>query len=70
MSRDKLSHHQALELKSLLHENAEIFALDDLELPVECTGIVHHFIDIGGNRPIRQQHHCTANTRRKIIIKR
>ena len=65
ISPNKLSPDQMQELKSLLHDCSDVFALTDQELG--CTGIVHHSIDTGEHRPIKQQPYRTAIVRRDTI---
>ena len=65
ISANKPSPDQMSKLRGLLHEFAAVFALNDQELG--CTGIVHHSIDTGEHRPIKQQPYRTAITRRDTI---
>ena len=60
---DKLK--QLLGLEGLLHEYSDVFALTDQELG--CTNIVHHSIDTGDHRPIKQQPYRTAIAQRDTI---
>ena len=62
ISPGKLSPDQMQELKSLLHDCSDVFALTDQEMG--CTGIVRHSIDTG---PIKPQPYRTAIVRRDTI---
>ena len=65
ISPGKLSLDQMQELRSLLHDYSDVFALTDQELG--CTGIVRHSVDTGEHRPIKQQPYRTAIVRRDTI---
>ena len=61
----KLSSPQVAELKALLQEYSDVFALDDSELG--CTDIVCHSINTGDHCPIWQQPYRTPIARRDAI---
>ena len=50
---DKLPADLMIELQCLLREYSDVFAPTDQELG--CTSFVHHSIDTGEHRPIRQR---------------
>ena len=60
-----LDEHQLSELKSLIAEYRDIFALKPEELG--RTGLVKHRIDTGDNPPIRQRPYRVSESRRGII---
>ena len=51
------------QLKELILEFNDVFALDDTELG--CTTLVEHAIDTGDHAPIRQQPYHTPVVRRQ-----
>ena len=65
ISANKLNRGQMWELRDMLHEYSDIFALTDQELG--CTSIVRHSIDTGEHRPIKRQPYRTPITRRDTI---
>lgn len=62
---DELENAELEELKALVTEFADVFALNDQELG--CTTLTKHSIDTGDKRPIRQQPYRTPVIRRKKI---
>ena len=60
-----LDEHQLSELKSLIAEYRDIFALKPEELG--RTGLVKHHIDTGDNPPIRQRPYRVSESQRGII---
>ena len=50
---EKLTPEESDQLKALILEFSDVFALDDSELG--CTNMVQHQIDMGEHTPIRQQ---------------
>ena len=63
----KLTFAEMTELKGLLKESTDVFALSDSELG--CTDIVQHSIDTGNHAPIKQQPYRTPIVRRDQIKK-
>ena len=61
----KLSPEENGQLKSLITEFSDVFALDDTELG--CTNLVEHRIDTGAHAPIRQQSYHTPAVRRQMM---
>ena len=59
----KLSPKQNDQLKNLILEFHDVFALTDVELG--CTDLVEHQIDTGNQAPICQQPYCTPVIRRQ-----
>ena len=57
----KLNTEELNELKSLLREFTDVFALDNLELG--CTSIIRHAIDTGDSKSIKQQPYRTPLVR-------
>ena len=53
------------QLKELVRDSADVFALDDSELG--CTDLVRHVIDTGDHSPIRQPPHRTPMVYRDKI---
>lgn len=53
LSTDKLSSEEVVQLRDVLSEFADVFALDDSELG--CIDTVRHSIDTCGHPPIKQQ---------------
>ena len=53
LSTDKLSSEEVVQLRDVLSEFADVFALDDSELG--CVDTVKHSIDTCGHPPIKQQ---------------
>ena len=47
-----LDNNEMKQLKELLHESGDVFALDDSEL--ECTDLVCHVTDTSDHSPLRQ----------------
>ena len=64
---EKLSAEENEQLKALLVEFSDVFALDDTELG--CTQLVEHSINTGDNAPIRQQPYRTPVVRRQQLDK-
>ena len=65
LSETTLDDHQITQLKSLIAEYRDIFALKPEELG--RTGLIQHRIDTGDNPPIRQRPYRVAETQRGII---
>ena len=61
----KLNIEELNELKSLLREFTDVFALDNSKL--DCTSIVHHAMDTGDSKPIKQQPYRTPIVWRDTI---
>ena len=61
----KLSPEENGQLKSLITEFSDVFALDDTELG--CTNLVEHRIDTGAHTPIRQPPYRTPVVRRQVM---
>ena len=61
----KLSNDQVTQLKSLVAEFPDVFALSDAELG--CTNLIKHSIDTGDYAPIKQQPYRTPIVRRALI---
>ncbi|MCG8624354.1 MAG: hypothetical protein MJE68_20465 [Proteobacteria bacterium] len=53
----ELDNDEMKQVKELLRESADVFALDDSELG--CTDLVRHVIDTGDHSPLRQPPHQT-----------
>ncbi len=64
---NKLTEEQSLQLRKLLEEYSDVFALDDSELG--CTNLVQHVIDTGDHPPIKQQPYRTPVVYREKIAK-
>lgn len=64
---EKLSAEENEQLKTLIVEFSDVFALDDSELG--CTQLVKHSIDTGDNAPIRQPPYRTPVVRREQLDK-
>ena len=62
---DQLGDDELKQLKELLRESADVFALDDSELG--CTDLVRHVIDTGDHSPVRQPPHRTPMVYRDKI---
>ena len=60
---EKLLPAENEQLKELILEFNDVFALDDTELG--CTNLVEHTIDTGDHAPIRQQPYRTPVVRRQ-----
>ena len=56
-----------MQLRKLLEEYSDVFALDDSELG--CTNLVQHVIDTGDHPPIKQQPYRTPVLYREKIAK-
>ena len=65
LSSEKLSVEKQKQLRDLLDEFSDVFALSDAELG--CTNLVKHSIDTGENRPFRRQPYRTPIVRREVI---
>ena len=61
----KLSNHQVTQLKSLIAEFSDVFALSDAEL--SCTGLIRHSIDTSNHAPIKQRPYRTPIICRALI---
>ena len=61
----KLSRDQTSQLRSLVDEFSDVFALSDAELG--CTGLIKHCIDTGSHPPIKQQPYRTPIIRRAVV---
>ena len=61
----KLSAEEDGQLKSIVTECSNVFALDDTELG--CTNLVKHRIDTGAHAPIQQQPYRTLVVRRRMM---
>ena len=62
---DTLSPGEAAQLKALVSEFSDIFALSDSELG--CTDVLQHHIDTGEHPPIKQQPYRTPAVRREKV---
>ena len=62
---EELGNDEMKQLKELLRESADVFALDDSELG--CTDLVRHVIDTGDHSPLRQPPHRTPMVYRDKI---
>jgi hypothetical protein len=65
LPKEKLTADQHRQLRDLLEEYSDVFALSDSELG--CTDLAKHFIDTGENRPIRQQPYRTPAVHRDKV---
>lgn len=65
LPQEKLTKHQDRQLRELLEEYSDVFALSDSELG--CTDLAKHIIDTGDNRPIKQQPYRTPSVHREKI---
>lgn len=65
LPQEKLTEEQYQQLRDLLEEYSDVFALSDSELG--CTDLVKHCIDVGDNRPIKQQPYRTPAIHRDKI---
>ena len=54
---DSLSPDEAEQLRNLIREFSDVFALDDSELG--CTDVLCHSVDTGNHLPIKQQPYRT-----------
>lgn len=62
---DRFTESEANQLRNLIREFSDVFALDDSELG--CTDVVHHAIDTGDHPPIKQQPYRTPAVHRQKI---
>ena len=62
---DEFKEDEMDDLKELIAEFADVFALNDQELG--CTTLTKHRIDTGDQRPIRQQPYRTPVVRREKV---
>jgi len=62
---DTLSPDEAEQLRNLIREFSDIFALDDSELG--CTDVLRHSVDTGNHLPIKQQPFRTPVVRRENV---
>ena len=65
LPREKLSEDQYQQLRELLEEYSDVFALSDSELG--CTNLAKHVIDTGDHRAFKQQPYRTSVVHRNTI---
>ena len=65
LSSEGLTEEQLSQIKNLVSEFGDTFALDDSELG--CTNVVHHHINTEGHAPIKQMPYRTPVSKRELI---